>query len=250
MPRRVLKSRTLRTEVSRLSLSSPHSLKTLLRPNSPGNLSSRSLTRPSASKNLPSVSNRILHSASRASISSRALALISVSKILRSVSRARMFRSLRRREAALSSRDLHRRIPSRILVLSLSRAHSHSRALVVRLSRIGRLKRRVLRASSSLAGLRVRPLSLGRISPGSSSSASPVSRISLSRSSPHSLSRVSSRSLTRPSVSKNLPSASSRILPSASSRILNSASRTSTSDRALSSVKVLHSRTRDPSSRA
>ena len=162
-----------------------------------------------------------------------------------------MFRSLRRREAALSSRDLHRRIPSRILVLSLSRAHSHSRALAVRLSRIGRLKRRVRRTSSSLAGLRVRPLSLGRISPVSSSLASPVGRISLSRSSPHSLSRVSSRSLTRLSVGKNLPSASNRILHSASNRILHSASRASTSNsRALISIKVLRSRTRDPSSRA
>ena len=240
----------LRTGVSRLSLSSPHSLNALLRPNSPGNLSSRSLLRPSASKNLPSVSNRILHSASRASISSRALALISLSRILRSVSRARMFRSLRRREAALSSRDLHRRIPSRILVLSLSRPHSHSRALAVRISRIGRLKPRVRRTSSSLAGSMRRLLSLGRISPVSSSSASPVSRISLSRSSPHNLSRVSSRSLTRLSVGKNLPSASNRILHSASSRILNSASRTSTSNRALSSVKVLRNRTRDPNSRA
>ena len=250
MPRRVLRSRTLRTGVSRLSLSSPLSLNALLRPNSPGNLSSRSLLRPSVSKNLPSVSNRTLHSLSRVSISSRALALISLSRILRSVSRARMFRSLRRREAALSSRDLHRRIPSRILVLSLSRAHSHSKALAVRLSRIGCLKRRVLRISSSLAGSRVRPLSLGRISPVSSSSASPVSRISLSRSSPHSLSRVSSRSLTRLSVGKNLPSASNRILHSVSSRILHSASRTSTSNRVLSSVKVLRSRTRDPSSKA
>ena len=215
--------------VSRTSLSRS-------RPRSLSRVSSRSLLRPSVSKNLPSVSSRILHSASRASISSRALALSSVSRILRSVSRARMFRSLRRREAALSNRDLHRRIPSRILVLSLSRA------LVVRLSRIGRLKRRVRRTSSSLAGLRVRPLSLGRISPGSSSSASPVSRIRLSRSSPHSLSRVSSRSFTRPSVGKNLPSASSRIL--------HSASRASTSNRALSSVKVLRNRTRDPNSRA
>ena len=162
-----------------------------------------------------------------------------------------MFRSLRRGEAALSSRDLHRRIPSRILVLSLSRAYSLSRALAVRISRIGRLKRRVRRTSSSLAGSMRRLLSLGRISPVSSSSASPVSRTSLSRSRPRSLSRVSSRSLLRPSVSKNLPSVSSRILHSASSRILHSASRASTSNsRALISIKVLRSRTRDPSSRA
>ena len=234
MPRRVLKSRTLRTGVSRLSRSSPLSLNALLRLNSPGNLNSRSLTR-------PSVSNRILHSASRTS-TSNSRALTSVSRILRSVSRARMFRSLRRREAALSNRDLHRRIPSRILVLSLSRAHSHSRALAVRLRRIGILKRRVRRTSSSLAGSMRRLLSLGRVSPVSSSSANPVSRTRLSRSSPHSLSRVSSRSLTRHSASKNLHSVSSRIL--------RSASRNLTSNRALSSVKVLRNRTRDPNSRA